>query len=452
MAGMEAEGTMRGEYWVPNKHHMYSAQVLTQDLYPQVINTHARSRRRRADHAAVLGRGLRRSGAGKDHRPDAALREDGRPRTRSNSSRPRGTRSARSSARATRSTKCSMRARASSRPATATAPLTGPGANGMVDSLMSALRSRRRTGRANRTNGNATMKVAIVNLGQIVSGDWRNPFAAGDTIVTDGERIVVGRHRVGAGGRGRRRGDRCRRHDGDPRPDRLARAHHVRRLHAAPAHRRLSRKLSAWRHHDGDLGVRGACAGPAERPRGRQGAGGRRAALLCRLSARRHEGDRRLGDPGAGPQGSRLRGTRAEGRAAGQGRLRRGEDRLRLCAAGRRRQGRGPHHHLPHRRLVDPGLRRDHRRSSARRCIRMCRSTSTAGRPRCRTRTSSASSANPRWRCRSAPPATCAPRCSARGSPSSTARSTASSSRPTRRPAAASCRSACSTPSRISRA
>ena len=39
MAGMEAEGTMRGEYWVPNKHYMYSAQVLTQDLYPRIINT-----------------------------------------------------------------------------------------------------------------------------------------------------------------------------------------------------------------------------------------------------------------------------------------------------------------------------------------------------------------------------------------------------------------------------
>jgi len=39
MAGMEAEGTMRGEYYVPNRHYMYSAQVLTQDLYPKVINT-----------------------------------------------------------------------------------------------------------------------------------------------------------------------------------------------------------------------------------------------------------------------------------------------------------------------------------------------------------------------------------------------------------------------------
>jgi 4-hydroxyphenylacetate 3-monooxygenase len=39
MAGMEAEGTMRGPWWVPNRHYMYSAQVLTQDLYPRVINT-----------------------------------------------------------------------------------------------------------------------------------------------------------------------------------------------------------------------------------------------------------------------------------------------------------------------------------------------------------------------------------------------------------------------------
>ena len=30
---------MRGEWYVPNKHFMYSAQVLTQDLYPRIINT-----------------------------------------------------------------------------------------------------------------------------------------------------------------------------------------------------------------------------------------------------------------------------------------------------------------------------------------------------------------------------------------------------------------------------
>jgi 4-hydroxyphenylacetate 3-monooxygenase len=39
LSGMEASGNRFGEYWVPNKHFMYSAQVLTQDLYPQVVNT-----------------------------------------------------------------------------------------------------------------------------------------------------------------------------------------------------------------------------------------------------------------------------------------------------------------------------------------------------------------------------------------------------------------------------
>jgi 4-hydroxyphenylacetate 3-monooxygenase len=38
MAGMEIEGNQQGEWWVPNKHYMYSAQVLTQELYPRVIN------------------------------------------------------------------------------------------------------------------------------------------------------------------------------------------------------------------------------------------------------------------------------------------------------------------------------------------------------------------------------------------------------------------------------
>jgi enamidase len=43
------------------------------------------------------------------------------------------------------------------------------------------------------------MKVAIVNLGQIVSGDWHVPFAAGDTILIEGERITaVGTAQAGA--------------------------------------------------------------------------------------------------------------------------------------------------------------------------------------------------------------------------------------------------------------
>ena len=34
------------------------------------------------------------------------------------------------------------------------------------------------------------MKLAIVNLGEIVSGDWRAPITKGDAILTDDGRIV----------------------------------------------------------------------------------------------------------------------------------------------------------------------------------------------------------------------------------------------------------------------
>ena len=34
------------------------------------------------------------------------------------------------------------------------------------------------------------MKIAIVNLGHIVSGDWHDPFVAGDTILTEGDCIA----------------------------------------------------------------------------------------------------------------------------------------------------------------------------------------------------------------------------------------------------------------------
>ena len=38
LAGMEASGDKYGDWWVPNKHFIYSAQVLTQELYPNFIN------------------------------------------------------------------------------------------------------------------------------------------------------------------------------------------------------------------------------------------------------------------------------------------------------------------------------------------------------------------------------------------------------------------------------
>jgi 4-hydroxyphenylacetate 3-monooxygenase len=38
LAGMEASGSNRGEYYVPDRHQLYSAQVLTQELYPRLVN------------------------------------------------------------------------------------------------------------------------------------------------------------------------------------------------------------------------------------------------------------------------------------------------------------------------------------------------------------------------------------------------------------------------------
>jgi 4-hydroxyphenylacetate 3-monooxygenase len=38
LSGMEASGGKRGEFYLPNRHLMYAAQAVTQDLYPRLIN------------------------------------------------------------------------------------------------------------------------------------------------------------------------------------------------------------------------------------------------------------------------------------------------------------------------------------------------------------------------------------------------------------------------------
>ena len=38
VAGMEASGGMRGEFYLPNRHMLYAAHVTTQDLYPRMIH------------------------------------------------------------------------------------------------------------------------------------------------------------------------------------------------------------------------------------------------------------------------------------------------------------------------------------------------------------------------------------------------------------------------------
>ncbi len=39
VSAMEADGRQVGSYFVPNAHHLYTAQVITQQLYPKVLNT-----------------------------------------------------------------------------------------------------------------------------------------------------------------------------------------------------------------------------------------------------------------------------------------------------------------------------------------------------------------------------------------------------------------------------
>jgi 4-hydroxyphenylacetate 3-monooxygenase len=36
--GMEAGGEHYGKFWIPNRHYLYSSQVVTQELYPKMIN------------------------------------------------------------------------------------------------------------------------------------------------------------------------------------------------------------------------------------------------------------------------------------------------------------------------------------------------------------------------------------------------------------------------------
>ena len=38
LAGMEASGGMRGEFYLPDRHQLYAAHAVTQDLYPRLIN------------------------------------------------------------------------------------------------------------------------------------------------------------------------------------------------------------------------------------------------------------------------------------------------------------------------------------------------------------------------------------------------------------------------------
>ena len=270
------------------------------------------------------------------------------------------------------------------------------------------------------------MRVGVVNLGAIVSGDWREPFVEGDALVAaDGILEAVGAVEAGAI-------DACEvvidagGANGDSGADRFPGPRHLRRLHAAPEHRGLPYELRPRRHHHGDLGFGGARAGPAERPRRGQGAGGRGVQVLRALPAGRHARARRLHHPGAGADARRLRRRAPGRRLARQGRLRRRRDGAGLRGAGTRRQGGRPAHGRCTPAGLDPRLFPHHRRRPDRhRPHRLLPHQRRAGRHRGPLLRAGGGGdrASP---CRSAPPATCAPRCSAPRWRASTTPSTAS--------------------------
>ena len=207
------------------------------------------------------------------------------------------------------------------------------------------------------------MKIAIANLGHIVSGDWRNPFVAGDTIVTDGDRLAA----VGAvAAKDIESADVVIDAGGMTAIPGLIDSHvHITFGDYTPRQRTVG-YLESYLHGGittVDLGFRSACARPPARSRRRQGAGV--AAQRCFASYR--PGGMRViaGSVILEPGLTAADFTELAGKGVGSPKpaLVRSRPPTITCRWSRREKRR-PDHHLPHRRLIDTGLWRDHRRSS----------------------------------------------------------------------------------------
>ena len=146
------------------------------------------------------------------------------------------------------------------------------------------------------------MKVAIVNLGAIVSGDWRAPFAVGDTIISEGDRIaLVGTADVAAV----ESADVVIDAGGMTAIPGLIDSHvHITFGDYTPRQRTVG-YLESYLHGGTTTAISASevhVPGAAERSRRREGAGARGAALLRHLPAGRHACVRGFGDPGAGAE------------------------------------------------------------------------------------------------------------------------------------------------------
>lgn len=121
LQGIEAGGEYYGKYWIPNRHYLYSSQVITQDLYPRMINT----LRELAGGAFIMLPSSYKDWSNPVIEP--LIRKTQRSPSLDPEERVKFLKAARSSARVTPSMKCSMLARSSSPRATAIGRSAGKG-------------------------------------------------------------------------------------------------------------------------------------------------------------------------------------------------------------------------------------------------------------------------------------------------------------------------------------
>ena len=69
--GMEVAGRYVGPYYVPDRHPLYTAQVMAQELYPQVMHTLRDLAGGKPDHDAIVGQGFRQPGGGRLRDPES---------------------------------------------------------------------------------------------------------------------------------------------------------------------------------------------------------------------------------------------------------------------------------------------------------------------------------------------------------------------------------------------
>ena len=174
--GMESAGREAGGYYLPNASMLYAAQVQTPGPLSALHRQHPLARRRRPDHAAVIGRGPRESRDRAADRAHSGLGAGGRRRRRADD------------ADEARLGRGGLRVRRAPHPVRDV--LRGRQVRHR-GALLQALRLGRCRAHPGRGAGRQRVRVAVVNLGTIVSGDWRAPFVEGDSLLADDGRLVA---------------------------------------------------------------------------------------------------------------------------------------------------------------------------------------------------------------------------------------------------------------------